>query len=360
MKTLHNLILFAGILFVFCACNGKRYNITTEIFPDGSCERIMQLRTDSSNLKENNYFIPIDSTWQRTLEFEWDSAQKKNFAMITVHKNYPTVKAMSQEFFREPDTIAEVNIRMKLKRTFLWFYTKYRYEETFTQFFPFHHYPINDYLTDQEIAVSLFDDPVEDSLYYLGADSLERKKMEENIEQRLDTFIRKNVFREFYHSLETAIQNTKPQYFTDHPLQDQKEEMYSLLDDFSQLGEDNLDISAQRALEKIDSLYRTSSYSMVYESDSAAFKEYNRKIAIDYMIDEKYEYELIMPGTLLNSNSPDFKDGNPHWQFEYVHYLLKDYILWAESKKGNNWAFWVTVLVIIMAFGLLFLRKNPK
>ena len=144
------------MVFVLLTACGTDYTIITRIFPDGSCERTMTVRVDSSKISGNPFYIPIDSSWTRETKMEHDSVKNKTFAIVSVSKKYASVEEMNKEFCRSDVLSEQPDVRMRLKKKFRWFHTQYRYEETYVQQFPFRTIPISSYLTNDEVQIIVF------------------------------------------------------------------------------------------------------------------------------------------------------------------------------------------------------------
>lgn len=362
MKKVKQLLVATILLLLFATC-GVNYTITTRIFPDGSCLRIMTARLDSSEFNENPFFIHIDSTWKESITMEHDTSENKTFALVTVQKKYPSVEAMNKEFYRK-DSISEApNLTIRLKKKFQWFYTKFRFEETYVQQFPFRHFPLIDYFTQEEIEVWIFEDPVADSIYFSNTDSLERVRREKEFEQTGDDFIADNIFEEFYGEIQKVSENSDENFFKKHDLVNIKSEMKAKSkQSFTFFGEESSDTSAYQLLFQLDTTFKTKAFTNLLLIDPTAFKTFEKKLNNDYLanINDDYEHNVTLPGTLLNTNAHQIIDGNPKWKFELEQYVFTDFTMWAESRKTNKWAFIVTVAIILLSISMPLFRKRKK
>jgi hypothetical protein len=351
------------ILLLFTAACGIDYTITTRIFPDGSCERTMTARLDSSDLKDDLFFIPIDSSWEKQTVWELDTMQKKKIAIVTVKKRYSSVEEMNSEFYEEGAISETQNIRIELKKKFRWFYTLYRYEETYIQHFPFRNFPLTNYLNEEEIAAYIYEDPAADSIYYAGKDSLEKKAMENKLDQQTAKYIADNIFEELYKEIIRTSEKSSSSFFDSINLPEEKENLSdALYSNFTFIGEAESDTCARQLLHKLDSLYDTHVFTDLVNSDSLAFNTFDTKLKLDFFspANEDYEHFVELPGVLLNTNANAIIEGKPQWKFDLMRYVFSDYTMWAESKKTNKWAFAVTIAIIILAVILPLLRKIKK
>ncbi len=354
MEKIEQTLIVTALILLLASC-GINYTITTKIHPDGSCERIMIARLDSSDLGENPFFISIDSSWEKTTEMEYDSAENKSIAIVTVRKKYPSVEEMNKEFNRK-DSLSEVqNLTMNLKKTFRWFYTKYRYEETYAQQFPFRHFPLSNYLNEEEIKVCIYEDPVADSIFFTGKDSAEQAQIEKGLDKKMENFIYENTFEEFYSELLRTSQMSDHKFFGSINLSDEKEGLLNEFRPCFNILKDNcIDTSAFLMLMNLDKLYQTNAFTSLITIDSLAFKTFDHKLSFDFLasVMEDYEHNVLLPGTLLNTNGQKIYDGNPQWSFDLSYYVYCDFTMWAESKKTNNWAYILTIILIVASIAM--------
>ena len=361
MKKIARTLVISTSIFLLATC-GIDYTITTKINPDGSCERIMIARLDSSDLRENPFFIPIDSSWEKTTKMEYDSAENNTIAVVTVRTKYSSVEEMNKEFLRS-DSLTEVqHLTMNLQKKFRWFHTKYRYEESYAQQFPFHHFPLSGYFTEEEIKVFIFEDPLADSIFFIGKDSSERAYIEELLEKKADKFIYENTFEEFYTELIRTSRMSDHTFFGSIILSEEKDKLMNEFKPcFTHLKDNCNDTSAILLLMRLDKLYSTDAFTTLGTIDSQAFKAFDQKLNTDYFApaNEEYEHNVQLPGTLLNTNAQKIIKGNPQWSFDLLNFVYCDFTMWAESKRTNNWAYVVTLILIVisLAMGVMQIRS---
>ncbi len=362
MKKISHWAFTVSLILLLTAC-GIDYTITTRVFADGSCLRTMTARLDSNKYNGNPFFIVIDTTWKKTVRWETDTAENKTFAVVTVQKKFKSVKAMNNEFYKKDFTSEEPNLTMKLIKKFRWFYAKYRYEETYIQQFPFKHFPLSDYMTQEEIEVSIFEDPVTDSVFYAGKDSIERARIEKNLDKKVDNFISENIFEEFYLELVKQSKNSTNYFFSKTDLEKAKSEMLAQTRMSLCLTEgESSDTSANQILSHLDNIYNTKAFTDLLFTDTLAFKSFDKKLNTDYLanLNNDYTHNVSMPGTLINTNASNIIGGIPNWNFGPEFFVFTDYTMWAESKKTNKWSYIITIAIILLAVSMPLLRKRKN
>lgn len=362
MKRINLNILLLFFILLLAAC-GTKYTITTKIFQDGSCLRIMTARLDSSDYQGNPFFIPIDSTWKETVRMEQDTVENETVAVITVQKKYSSVEEMNLEFYRKDEISENPKLKMRFIKKFQWFYTKFRYEETYTQQFPFKYFPVSDYYTPEEIEVYIYEDAVADSLFFSGKDSLEQKRIHEELSKKGEDFIVDNIFEEFFVELQKTSKNAQHSYFRDRNLGKMKSDMKEeLRPHLVKYFEGEADTSAFQILSRLDKYYGITAFSDLFLTDTTTFITFNKKLGVDVSANyiDDYEHNITLPGMLLNTNAPQIIDGFPNWKFGAELFVFCDHTMWAESKKINKWTFIVTGIVIILSVIMLLFKKRKK
>ena len=351
-----------ALALLIAAC-GTDYTINTRINSDGSCVREMVARIDSSKLKEDLFIIPIDSSWTRNIKMEYDSTKNKTIAIVTVSKKYASVDEMNMEFYQTDEMTERPNIKVYLKKKFRWFYTKYQYDETYVQQFPFRSFSIYHYLSEDEIQILIFDNEELDSIYFIGKDSTERKQIEEELAKKFDDYIGDNIIEEFYQELILVSQKTNVEFFKTIDLLQEKKRIFNELKScMACFDEGGDDASVDTLLMLLDVEYGTRAFSELINEDSLAFKVYRKKMetdCYDNLLDD-FEHNLELPGTLLNTNAQKIIIGRLKWKFEGEEFIFTDYKMWAESKKTNKWSFIITIAIILLAISMPLVRKGKK
>jgi hypothetical protein len=71
-----------------------------------------------------------------------------------------------------------------------------------------------------------------------------------------------------------------------------------------------------------------------------------------------FVHSLILPGLVIQTNSPITEDRTLTWKFDGEQYSMTDYIMEAESRVENLWAFGITVTVALVLGGILLVGRR--
>ena len=77
-----------------------------------------------------------------------------------------------------------------------------------------------------------------------------------------------------------------------------------------------------------------------------------QKIKIAEVFYHAIQFELTLPGRLLTSNAKVLKDNVVIWKIDGFRLLAGDYILTAESRVINYWAFGITLFMMLFVLGI--------
>jgi len=81
---------------------------------------------------------------------------------------------------------------------------------------------------------------------------------------------------------------------------------------------------------------------------------------IDFgMNDIEIDYKLSMPGKIIETNAPFFKNDTLSWKVDNDRFRINDYNLKAISRKPNYWAFVITSLIVAAALLGFLIRRKP-
>lgn len=361
MKRMINIIMVTALILVLSAC-GVNYKIITKILPDGSCERTMIATGDSAHVNDKLFVIDIDSSWTRDLKWSYDTSENKKIFILTVKKHYPNVSEMNREFYKDTAVTDRPLTSQKLVKKFRWFYTRYEYKETYHQQFPFKYFPISNYLTPREIDFEINDES--DSVFFAGKDSAEIKKIKDEVDNKMGKFLADNMFEGFYQRLLIVGHKGKTDLLEKYDLLKKKEELRRIVfygNDSSQFLFDK-EFDARSILSTFDSVFNTKDFTNILKEDPTAFKSYNDKQSNAFAnLDESdYVHSVSMPGKLVSTNATGFEDNIPEWKVAPDNYFFSDYIMKADSRRTNTWAFVVTGIILLLSLLSLFTGKRVR
>jgi len=348
------IILLFCALFLLNAC-GNEYTITTKIFPDGSCERIIAIKGDSSAIFSGEYPIKKDNGWETSLELVDEKDEKY---LYTAKKHFNSVRELRKEFYLEDNKELKVNSDIILKKQFLWFYTYITYYETFKTLNPFNSIPAKDYFTKKEII--LLKDPPDENNLLTREDSVRSTQFEDLVDNKLEKWLLRNNLEEIFGIIIRGAEKIKHPDLTPSSLEEAKNQMINLIENFddSKTEADEILLKSVEAddhtnyntwIKLIEHYLKNDAVWMIAESQKSDLEEFTRqyKIIDGYTIFNEYTNIVQIPGLILSTNSKTIEGNTLTWKFGLLQFLLMDYEMEVESRIINVWAFILSGLFIL-------------
>lgn len=370
MNSKHYLLLIL-LMLIGVSCQKSNMDMLTIINADGSCEVEFEndvqssfMVADSTKMPSSPYFpVNIDSTWQ--LSWQKDGGEvHTNFPLkptdsilmnndstnndfrVKIRKHFSSVEDMSKL-----DSVNEWNgqkINYKLKKQFRWFYTYYTYTETYPKLkFAKNTVPISKYMTDEEVKYWFNGSPD----ITKGMNGMEVNDLSKALEGKFNTWISNilwndeyKVFVENYDKLSNPpVSQTQFVMLSDTIFEEKAQNM---------LEDGNFDVD-----KILDDYFHTKCYSDFAQKNKNLLEPTNEDLEL-FIIGKTLNYSLQMPGKVVNGNFSSKNDKTLTWKVTSQRMFLQDYVIQAESRKANWWAFLITILLVVTAVGFILTKKK--
>jgi len=323
------LMLTAGLLLL-PGCLDLYF--TTEVNPDGSLDKTVVFKGDSSEIIGNSVFSLLNSDWDTT----WIPVDDKKMKFVAT-RHFKNPKLLNK--WSDPQDSAKIQIRshVVLKKQFRWFYTYFKYQETLPASNPFQLIDWKDYLTPVEIRLIAEDDEArkKDSAYV--------KEAYDQTEKRFETFLEKSIYEEFFTIL-LAAPGLPSTGITAGELQQKKSEIFQYLKDNSD-GD-----RAKDLLKTLSEFMKHPELAALADDSASSFKIFNHKMDFFQDVsDDNYHFIIRLPGQMLDTNSTQMEGSDIKWDVGYYDFFFKDLVMQAESRVVNTWAFIVAGIILLLA-----------
>lgn len=303
----------------------EEYKTTTKINSDGSCERIIIAKVDSSRIFNGGFFIPHDKSW----DLQHKTLGKDTQKVFIVHKNFDDVNKINDEYKGKN----KVGIEIQFEKKFRWFFSYLTYKETYKSFNRFNRIPVSSYLTKEEYK------------------QFEAGDTSKTLKKRIDHYVEENILEEFYQQLIESVRQGRDSVWLEL-LSTKKRVLLDSLKSGSGKTE-----SIMRSLQNVLGVEKVAGH----KPDIDRIME-NINSSLESMsgIDGDYTNEVIMPGIILNTNATTLEGNKATWKFNQDRFSILDFEMVVESRISNIWTIYVTGGVIIIIIGLLLLPKFRK
>jgi hypothetical protein len=295
-------------LVMATSCGEPETVVTNIVHPDGSVTRKLEMRSEDNEFEASDIQVPFDSTWivRDSLEIDddgdttWVKRAEKFFAGIDeINRDYMADSSANKVTVRSAE----------FKKKFKWFNTEYRFAEIIENTMS-NGYPISDFLNEEEL--DWFYSPENVAIDKLaGTDSLKYKALSDTVDAKADKWMFKSFVSEWIAKFKELAQ-----------------------------GKPGLDETGEESALRFQA-----------DADSA------QEVIIDcFLIDfVPYTLRIIMPGEIIGTNG--FIDSTKVllWPTNSSFFLTEPYVMYAESKIPNKWA-WIFsgIFLLFVLAGIIF------
>nr|WP_319399932.1 hypothetical protein [uncultured Carboxylicivirga sp.] len=329
------------LLFIISACDEPELRYFTRINNDGTVYKRVSAVGDSAKVYDDPFSFDVSDGWLLTYKKEITNSDTLFFAIA--EKSFPSIEASSKAFYHDVDTGSVENIKVEYEKRFRWFFTFHSYRETFLQIFPYRHYNINDFLSDNEKKYFLADDTT--VINHLN--QKEKDAWNKRGEEHIFSYLSKSLSSEYINLLDSfAVQKG---YNTLNKTQKE------IIDDFVLATLD--DGLSEDLIEVTDSVLGSDWVSGVYRQGYFNKLESNWKDKTMFWESRDYKVQFELPGLIYKTNAPFVDNHNCKWEFRLGEFHYCDKVLFTEYRTTNWWAFIITFVVIVLLLWKAFAKK---
>lgn len=380
MKTNFKLLFF-GIILLLASCK-QPTDMLTGINADGSCYREFNENANSSFLKgsklpkDNPFPVDLDSTWQLSWTYknanirtdfplskaQYDSINllkkdnskivdnKTNADVIVIaRRNYKSVEEMDKLFHLKKDSKwSDLMVKHKLETQFRWFYTYYTYTETYPKLKTDMELPIEEYMTKDEAMYWFTGQPN----VLKGMNGVEAREYVGKMEDAYNRWFAQNMWNAEFKVLVTNYNKLKNPPVSELKLTQLRDSI------FNKSAKNSSDIKMEQTLNEF---FKTKAFSELWRVENNPMKKFEQVYLEHTMgyIESSFNYKLILPGKVTQQGNAVINGDTLTWKLTAYRFIPADYVIQAQSRKVNMWAFLLTGLVILIAVGS-FIRKPSK
>lgn len=348
MKTnrLAGISMLVAIL-ILASCSTVKYRVETRIGKNGSAERTIYALGDSAflagDLSHNPFPFEIDSSWKIIF---LDSVEQTPFIGRDIKTNVKTSrKARHVADYSLTENADEtgyllVTPRESLQKKFKWFYTHYRFEAVYEN------------IADEiPVPASRYFDADEQKMWfqgdfsaYSGMNGYELKSDLDDMEEKFYKWYNANLYEK---SFEVIL------YFAENEFVSKLKENKNALFNESIKNKDitKVDFDPEDLCKILDNYFETAYFSDLYADKKQEMKNLFDKNTTKLLeiFETALRYDLSLPGNIVSANTNIRENGILSWKVDALRFAADDYILTAESRTVNIWAFAATGLLALLS-----------
>ena len=320
---------------------------STEVHHDGSLTRTLVFSGDSSSMAGRKFPLPFDSTWKVST-----SRTDEKTTVLRAERSFIDVAAMNRAMVGEPGKT--LTVISKLDKSFQWFFTVYRYTETWKCYRIVEAVPFSAYLSDRDLDMAyhhiIRKEPTsaDDSLYLEG------------VEKRHNAWNERNLFEAYFREFRKGVEMVGSPRFSVAKADKEKDRLFTGTAK-ELLKEKPSVIRAQKAFA---SILRSPVVGKVFRANVRGFD--SLKTMLDFEQaghGSGCKASVTMPGPIVSSNAERVEGSTAHWEDVFSLNYFRDVDLRVESRAINWWAVMATggvVTAILARLLIVFLRRKPR
>ena len=347
------LIIGIALLPLLYGCPEDKV-VTTNINRDGSCVRTVgvfyQEVFEGIESERDEIPIPVDNSWEMINITDTTAILRKEFKSIA---------ELNASYDKDTSAFNMHDRNVELVKRFRWFHTVFQYRETYNASIT--DIPITNYVNEQEAEVFKSDDSEEHPLLK-HLDERAQNSLSDNIEERYGLWLHDNIYSMAFDDIMDVadslglikVQNINLNEVKDtikHMIDQGDKQLMTFEDDqldpvdIAELicKEINLDSAATKALTHI---VRTLKLDEVYENEILGG------------FGDEFHNNVIMPGVLIDTNAEKLNSDTLSWYVGPIKFIDNDYVMFAESRITNRWAYILSGIIVIVAIIIPFLKKK--
>ena len=353
MKTNHSITTLLLLLSLGMTSCSTYYRMTSRIDTNGSMHREVYARGDSAfiagNKTHNPFLFQLDTDWQivnldSTLKFNfWGEEEKLN---VKACRNIPLINGEYFSISNGKEQMSSLAIPTEqLKKRFKWFYTYYIYTATYKELPDKGPVPLDKYLNKEEQIIWFRGD----NAAFSGMNGIEQNDKLDKLEAKFGEWYNRSQYEVIWEVIRQFTSQKGDTVYVNR-LNELKETVYT--NHLS--GKDSCgDAGIDDVCALFDKVGQTNYYSELYKAHAKAMDNMcEQKIKIAEVFYHAIQFELTMPVTLLSSNAILSTNNIMVWKIDGLRLLTGNYVLTAESRVINYWAFGLTLLIILATLGI--------
>lgn len=378
MKTAAKILLLIASVCALTSCV-EPDDMLTVINPDGSCYKEFSSSVGSDfmlgkDLDEQKYFpVSVDSTWSVTwklndssqifttyplsqasvdsinalMPFEKDPKTNKLVKMkpvfdVLLHRPFKSVEDMGNTFRLNPThEWSKMKVTYHLEKKFRWFYTYYTYKETYPKIDTKFKTSVDSFMTKEEATYWFTGEPN----IFKGMNGIEVREAIGDLEDKYNRWFAKNLWDNEFEVLLANYDQMKNPPVTLDSLTRCKDNL------FNSKVKDDKDYDMEKLL---NGYFKTKAFSIYWETKESPLKKYEKEFeeqAFVALFTKAFNYKLCMPGRVTPKENIVMNGDTLCFKLTAYRMIYDDYVIQAESRKANVWAFIVSGFIVALAIG---------
>ncbi len=349
-----SIMLVMFLLLFVVSCNDPETIVTDFVHPDGSVTRKIEMRSiegdKQKRFKISDIQVPIDSSWKIKDSSELDEKGDTIFVR-RAEKFFKNIVEINQAYSADSGTNRNISRKAEFKKSFKWFNTEFRFSERIEKRLSFG-YPVKNFLNSEELRY-FYSPEVVQNTNLDGPDSLKYRALRDSVKYETDRWTAKNMVSEWIGQFANLTSKEK----TDSTMS--LKTLKSREDEFAKLilkEDKGLDSLWKNGIILREFIGESNALKYKTEADSALSIVTNKLFANF----ANYSVRIVMPGKLIGTNGFIDSTKKMIWPVTSDYFLTEPYVMWAESKTSNRWAWIVSGIFLLFVLSGVVIRVIKK
>ncbi len=339
MKTKSLLLSVIFILISIVSCDEPETVVTNYVHEDGSVTREIIMRGSKKSFNTSDIKVPFDSTW--IVSDSCEISENGDTSWVKrASKTFKNCEEINLAYQLDSGTNMNLGREANFSKSFRWFNNVYRFSESIDKTLSFG-YPVKNFLSDGELLF-FYTPEGEQEAKKNGPDSLKYRAIGDMVSNKTDNWMVKSLISEWIYEFSQLAAG---------------KDGIQLAVDSLRKNEDNMVTFINKFENNFDSLWSSGAVLNPYigangyqrfkvEADSAL------KIVTEYILPDfsSYSVRISMPGALTGSNGFAYSINVLVWPVKSDYFFTEQYVMWAESKIPNKWAWVLSALFLLFVF----------
>ena len=337
-------VIVSLILVVVASCGEPETVVTDIVHPDGSVTRKLEMKTMDNNFDISNIQVPFDSTWivRDSLEIDEDG---DTLWIKRAWKLFANVGEINTAYLADSGSNKDVSRRAEFSKKFRWFNTEYRFTEIIDKTMS-HGYPVSEFLNEEELA--WFHSPENITRDQInGPDSLKYKAFNDTVEKKIEKWTVKSLVSEWIGEFTKLTEGKAEGDMATDALKTREDEFVKIIEK----GGEDFDSLWSNGLLLKEFIGEANAIRYQAEADSAD-NIVSEHLWVDFV---HYTQKIVMPGEIIGTNGFIDSTKTLLWPVQSDYFMTEPYVMYAESKIPNKWAWIVSgIFLLFVLAGIIF------
>ena len=341
------LVFILLILLAAISCEEPETVVTNYIHPDGTITRRIEMRNIKNKFEALQ--VPFDTSWVVTDSVEVNEKGDTTWVK-RAEKLFKNAEEINSAYRSDSGLNRNVPRHASFQKKFRWFNTEYRFSEQIDKKLK-NGFLINDFLNDEELLYFYSPESLRNENEN-GPDSLKYKLIEDSVNYKTEIWSYKNFVLASIDKFIGLIDGREGQEYIAVALGKNKNEM---LDLYKKHGND-LDSLWNNGLVLNDAIGEN--YAAKYRSEAdSAISTVTNDLWLNF---KEYSVRIVMPGKLTGTNGFIDESKVLLWPVRSDYFLSQNYVMWAQSKVPNIWAWIVSGIFVLFVLTGITIRVIKK